>query len=525
MTVISTKNRLDDFDMCLAIAQSAIDTQMEYAWSTWKRRTGFKDTIELFKVEKGGQLVDSKFGLSATLAPLSVNLAVENGKFGQVQVNLRLLSGKVVYYDEVQEGPAEYPVKDWTISFLTDLDTTPVDLKALAQIDPAAGQIAADVIAQSGLPESVFSIEYLFLKFTQINLMLADNKDIKIPADVPGSARNRAMAALNQLLKGQMGDYILGSVVRRNRNQATPTFALTDFIFSVSANFTAPRASTLNYLGAFAGRAMPANSAAARAKLPDIWVRPEQIDGRESNVSGIMAISKSVFLEKYLMPIITNELNRVLGGTELKVTHDNEKAWAFKKAHTDNNHWQDLVDNVATRTMGYELTLQVRPSEGKIDISGRCSSGFHLDQKTLAGGGGLLYWGNLYKDGHSDITGSIDLTGSGAGARFNLEAKLSYQLSKPIVDVDEIGGEQKFEDAMGFLYGWFGDKTPHEWVTGEQKGTSDFMEAVLRDALARLDVNLQQHTFIPPGGGVFSFSNPRFSDATDLFFDVIYTAP
>jgi hypothetical protein len=47
----------------------------------------------------------------------------------------------------------------------------------------------------------------------------------------------------------------------------------------------------------------------------------------------------------------------------------------------------------------------------------------------------------------------------------------------------------------------------------------------MKDSLSQLALDLSQHTFIPPGGGVFTYQNPRFSNAGDLFFDVIYRAP
>ena len=309
MAAITSTNALTDFDMCLALAQVSIDTQMEYAWKAWKARKKFQDTISIFKIEDDdGQLVDSDFGLSAKLAPLTVSLTVPDGKLGQVKVNLGLQSGKVVYFDERRGRKAESPIENWSVSFITDLDKKPVDLKALQQIDEEAHKVAQKAIASTGLPDSVFSIEYLFLKLTSVNLLLSDNKDISIPSNVPSSARNKAFAMLNLLLQGELGEYVLGTVVRRNRQQATPTFALTDFVFHVHPDWSVASASTLSYLGEFAGRGLPPDTSAARLKLTDAWLRPEQLDGREANVSGIMAIGKGVFLEKYLIPKIKEAL-------------------------------------------------------------------------------------------------------------------------------------------------------------------------------------------------------------------------
>ncbi len=115
-----------------------------------------------------------------------MDLNVPNGKLSQVKVTLQLESGKVVYLDEEEGGKAECPVKNWSVSFLADLEKRPVDLRTLEIIDPDSAAKAKEVVARAGLNESVFSIEYLFLKLTEVQLMLADNKSIQSPATVPG---------------------------------------------------------------------------------------------------------------------------------------------------------------------------------------------------------------------------------------------------------------------------------------------------------------------------------------------------
>ena len=107
-----------------------------------------------------------------------------------------------------------------------------------------------------------------------------------------------------------MGEYLFGTVVRRNPSETTPTFALTDFVFDVSPNWSEASASTLNYLGEFSRRPLPNDLATARIKLREPWLRPEQLDGRESMVSGIMAIARDVMFEKYLVPKVKSALMR-----------------------------------------------------------------------------------------------------------------------------------------------------------------------------------------------------------------------
>jgi hypothetical protein len=540
MGSIVTANTLADFDLCLALAQTSIDTQMEYAWKAWKRRTNFSDRVNIFKLKRDGQLVDSSYGLSATLAPLQVGLNVADARLGQVRVTLTLTSGKVVYYDELTEVKAEYVINaPWSISFITDLDKKPVDLKLLQQIDPQAHEVAQDVIQTSGLPESVFSIEYLFLKLTDVDLMLASNQNVNIPADVPQSARNKALSVLNLLLQGELGEYLLGTVVRRNTRQATPTFAMTDFVFDVSRNWTTATASTLNYMGEFSGRPLPTDTSAARLKLSDAWVRPEQLDGRESNVSGIMAISKGVFLQKYLIPKIKSALDGFQFPSSFGASYGYQPGYVFPEPRRENLSWIFSDSHTATLEMkeflrqlfdigqGYELRFTVQPSSNMLQITGKLWSTVHYDGMTWLAPDKDNHTEWFYVDGHQDISGSLNLTGSGIGTDFNLGTQLQYSIGNPTIDRDEVGGFANVYEGLGSALKSLGAvaSTPQELIRQGQQGLGQALQGTLEHALARLDVDLKQQTFIPPGGGVFTFQNPAFSPAADLFLDVIYRAP
>ncbi len=445
-----------------------------------------------------------------------MGLTVPDGKIGQVQVNLHLESGNVVYYDEASEGKAEYPIDNWGVSFITNLDRKPVDLGLLRQIDPAAHDIAQNVITSSGLPDSVFSIEYLFLKLTEVDLMLADHKNVRIPTDVPSSA-----------------------VVRRNLRQATPTFALTDFVFDVHANWSVASASTLSYLGQFAGRGLPPDTSAARLKLADAWVRPEQLDGTEANVSGIMAIGKGVFLEQYLIPMVKAALRDFrfpspfegigyghidgYSGPEPKRDH---LTWTFADSVKGGDTQDDLVGGRREYTVdqGYELALAVQPSSNQVSITGRLWTNAHFD--------GYIplreapdEWVHIH--GHQDISGALKLVDNGVVTDFNLEAHLDYTVGEPVLDKTEYSDWAKVAAAIdsGFKAMGISVTSPSALIVQAQKEVGQKLKSVLQESLARLDADLKQHTFIPPGGGVFTFQHPRFSNAGDLFFEVIYRAP
>ncbi|BDA69266.1 hypothetical protein CAL7716_034320 [Calothrix sp. PCC 7716] len=184
-----TKNSLTDFDLCLALTQRAINSQLETAWKAWKRRKKDDgssmlkdgDTLNLFKRKKVDKItglstiVEHKYGFKAKLNPLTISLNVDNAKLGQVEVTLNLSSGEVTYKDDDDEQQTEL-FENWSISFITDLNKEPINWIALQAIDPQAYEAAKKVIEKSTLPDSFFSIEYLFLEFTNINLLIDGNK-------------------------------------------------------------------------------------------------------------------------------------------------------------------------------------------------------------------------------------------------------------------------------------------------------------------------------------------------------------
>ena len=96
-----------------------------------------------------------------------------------------------------------------------------------------------------------------------------------------------------------------------------------------------------------------------------------------------------------------------------------------------------------------------------------------------------------------------------------------------MVDNNEVGGFANVTEAFGKAFKALGiiDSTPEDIIHKAQKDIGNALASSLQQSLSILDVNLKQHTFIPPGGGVFTFQNPAFSNAGDLFFEVIYRAP
>jgi hypothetical protein len=510
-----TKNALTDFDFSLALAQLAINSQMTYAWRAWKRRFNFCDKISIFKTWKDGKIIPSKVGFDATIAPIKISMNVPEGKFGQVKVMLPMTSATVTYFDEEAGGLTRYSFQDGSIAFISDLDRKPIDLEVLKQIAPDVYQAASDVIARSGLPDSVFSIEYLFLKFTEVDLLLANNNDIHLPADMPGAARDKILSSLNFLLQGELGDFMVGTVVRRNSKTSAPTFALTDFVFDVHANTQSPEASTLAYVGMLAGHGMP-DVNIARAKLTDPWIRPSQLDGTEGTISGVMGISKRVFMDDYLIKTFSANLGLQPKAEGLK--------WTFADEKSAVRSTRDIIDRKWNSGRSYTFELGIVPGTATLSIAGTIKSHAHMDGYTL---GARWHTEWMRAAGRKNLSGSVTLPGGGIGADFQLKAEAKHGFGDLIVDKDEVVGgavvlnafEDVFKD-MSFI-----GSTTKERLDHQQEDLVEHLKKWLDEIFDHINVDLSQHAFIPPGGGTFTFQNPRFSQAGDLIFDVIYQAP
>ena len=121
-------------------------------------------------------------------------------------------------------------------------------------------------------------------------------------------------------------------------------------------------------------------------------------------------------------------------------------------------------------------------------------------------------------------------SGSDIGVEFSLPAALRYSFGDISLATDDIGGFAKIEDALGILDWkvWQHDgreKSIKEVISDIVSGLVNMIKSALDNALSRVSVALQQTAFIPPGGGVFTFQNPRFSNAGDLVLEVLYRQP
>jgi hypothetical protein len=459
--------------------------------------------------------------------------AVKKGEIPSAQQNDDAVFDKY-YATYKKQNPEKFREKteiaNWSISFVTDLDKKPCDLNVLQQIDPASHKAASNCIQDSGLPDSVFSIEYLFMKFTEVDLLLSGDKDFSIPNGVPQDVSVQAKSCLNTMLQGNNGEFMLGTVVRRSKTGSEgypiPTFGLTDFAFHVKADEHVPEASTLNYLGMFLKRPLPQgkNLDSARIKLADNWVRPEMLDGTKGSIAGTMAISKSVFFDKYLLPEFTRQFGVQPQPEGLAYIYRlNSQESSRKKT--------DIVERFFSTKVDSWLKVTIQAGTNQLQISGRIDGYANYDSYTLGArklGIGREAWIRLA--GHQDVNASVILTASGGTQSFQVNADIpnNNYFSGIVVDTNETEGTAvltKDGNLFAYIIEGLGGTTVNDTLQGLQQGQQNLMQRVIGSCLDKIDMNLNNQAFIPPGGGVFTFQNLRFSNAGDLLFDVIYKAP
>jgi hypothetical protein len=292
---------------------------------------------------------------------------------------------------------------------------------------------------------------------------------------------------------------------------------MTDFIFDVHADPFVGSASTLAYLGMFSRRPLPADQNAARLKLTDGWVRPGQLDGTEASISGTMAISRESFLDHYLIP----EFTKVIGRAPV---YNGALSWTFRGESSQATSTKDIIERRFSRRTDWSLTLTVAPGSNTVSILGHISSDVIYDGYTL----GLGLHSEWMRDtGHRVITGSVTFVGSSTGVDFSLLPSVTHTLGQLVVDRADIGGFAQVTNAIegGFQQIGILGKTDAQRLAAAEQDAVNSITAWLDRVLAQVALEMTQHAFIPPGGGVYAISNARFSAAGDVLLDLIYQAP
>jgi hypothetical protein len=502
-----TANALTDFDVCLARSQRAINTQIIRSWPKW-----MKEKIRIFrKRDQSGNLQDSKTGMEALVAPIQVELAEPNAKLDQVRVKVSMIEGSVTY--RVDENLATYAFSSWEFSFLMSLDSHPVDMNFLAQIDPGAVSSAQAAIRRTGLPASAFSLECLFLKVTDTEARVDGNVTMTAPPDAPRDAQNVMASCINIWRQGEVGRFLLGTVMRRTTGEKAPTFAVTSLARNVHANFQKPDGSTLQWLGMMEGRPMP-NLNQARTKLTDGWLRPPS-DNPEVLPTGAMAISRNLFMDRYIIP----KFSAVTGKQPVSNIDNGRPTWTFNHTSSLSRTTDDIIHRVWKAETTWTLRLAIEPHQNTISIDGSIVSQVDMDGY-LHIIGSHTEW--IHTRGRVRFSGNVTLSADYSKGYFALQPTLQYSFGPLAVEQDDVVGGAVVLNAFESVFrdiGLQGSTTAQRLGSAQRRSIED-LKSWLEHGLRNINLDLSHHAFIPPGGSVMAFRNPQFSQHGDLLFDV-----
>lgn len=566
----NTKNKLQDFDMCLAIGEKAINSGLAISWKAWKKNKQIRDVISL-RIP-GGNNEGADIKLSAPM----ISLDTDQGDTSRVRVTLTIDSGKVFFYTGNKLESEQ--ISNWKFSFITDISKRKTDFDTLKKIDPQSYDSARSIVNNAidkdkRLTDSVFSLEYLFLELTAVNFSALKDNDIKIPAQVKNEAKTVVKKVLDLYINDEFSTnrFMLGTIVRRTPSYSVPTFTLTDYIYGINQ---VKDASALTYLGMFAGRPLPYDNRDAVKRMSDPWLRPKTLGGNEGTLAGALVIRKETFLFDYFadnfnktlrksklmnevaagrhemmpLPYITDRLvwcypyqfkATVTGvkGAILKSLYElaGEAAVVVKAAMT----FQPDVKLMQLDDTDWNITFSVEPGTNKMTFSGNIytnvNSAIRLQQDLLVTDIDIEAGANRFS-GVSHFHGVMEL--KEIAERLDEKGLLQDFQIKPVLSGDivfekfeitknEGTGIFSFKDVFPDLMKQMGliKKNISELIADEQMHVADHIRTLIEEMMTGFNVDISKNTFVPPGGSALIYQDPRFKENGDLIVSAIVKEP
>src|SRR5262249_49319220 len=155
--------------------------------------------------------------------------------------------------------------------------------------------------------------------------------------------------------------------------------------------------------------------------------------------------ARDVMFEKYLVPKVKSALMSFefppVAGVSWGYTPDwtgpeprrEGFSWTFSESHSGRQVQDNVIHHVVEISQGYELKLSAQPGTNTLSIGGKVWSKVHYD--------GIPYWSAAtdtsshtqwqYIEGFQPLSGSVTLSGSDIGTRFDLRSQLAYSLGQP----------------------------------------------------------------------------------------------
>lgn len=462
------------------------------------------------------------FGWDAVLIAPKVTFIKDNTK--EVFLEIGFKSGKLYFRKEETQSVTVYDLKDSLYVFKVPIGKLQVTKDKMLK---EASNSAQEVIRKSGLSDEDFTINSLFLNFSNANIANFDTTNSKLPKDSSEAFQNAISNYFNMTISGSDNPYVLGYGIHRKKIKASEKamFQPTSLNFSTSYSNKDKNTgvfSAFNFLMMLNDTKPPTSTTAGI--LPKSLI--ELGKDVSSATDGVFAIQRNHF-DTYLSSLDDYVETLFKNLEEVTLVHGFQDNVMKLKRHA--KHKDDTIDTEYTITKVHTKNMN---SSGitvryKIEISVDVivKAWFvKVGEKTLSTSG------EYTKDkidkkgapGYLDFTINTSKTG-----RFDLE----HQLTEPSVAFDEnpnLFGHGFFADllkVLTFVISWIflvvdaivTQITVDLGKTGASESTG------LIAKLNNINVLNQTNKVILPLGKVYAYKNLRFEKNADIVaYDIAY---
>lgn len=469
------------------------------------------------------------FGWNTAMKAPVIHLEDRNTQ--EVILNLAFQSGHLYYLSDPMNEVSVYDLKGCVYSFRVPIGKLKINKKAMVL---QAQDEMNSVIRESGLKDSDFTIESLFLNFRNAKINQFDVTRSKFPKHMEVPLTVAINNYFNLFLPDSENPYILGYGVsrtkmdRREKAMFQPTSVSYSTSFSSRQSTSRPipgQFSALNFLMMANGAKAPASQRAGVLAHSLIEIGKAQ----QTPASGVFAIEHKLFttylssLDKYVESIFSSQSGvSINGGFKNGTMRATQRDYHKKHDTIDTTYTltREPIKNMAG-TGGIEVRYKLQVS---IRVGIHIGKNWEIKSATLSTSGPHTK-GDINKKGSVGYL-TFQLK-SGSGGRFELANKLT----KPNIAFDE--NPNMFEGPIGkviggivtLIFAW--PMAIVNGIIGQIVADLGVNTAVknnpLIDSLNQLDLLNKTNKVILPLGKTYTYKNLRYlADKKIVVYDIAY---
>ncbi len=249
---------------------------------------------KLAKAKKEGLLWD--YGWSGSIAAPTISILEKTAT--NLLFNLTFKTGTLYYCPDPTKQIADYDLSGVIYAFDVPIGTIEIsDTKKI--LTPEAEQQISAAISQSGLNQSDFTIESLFMEFENANISNFDESASKFPENMTTALQITVEDYFKLIVARSNNPYILGYGLKIKPIQApNALFQPTDLKFSTSYSSKSGK-SAFNFLMMLSGRTFPPGQ--------NVGILPQSLllkAADDPSIDGILAIDFNLFQSYLLEPFV-----------------------------------------------------------------------------------------------------------------------------------------------------------------------------------------------------------------------------